>query len=71
MDFLRNGTKLDIDDGHYLPSFIAANVDQLSMNADARRALRELKLLTVNDDEDKEKEEAEALKKASEDKKSA
>ena len=41
------------------------------MNADARRALRELKILTVNDDEDKEKEEAEAQKKASEDKKSA
>jgi len=72
MEFNRNGTKLDINDGHYQPSFIAANVDELSKNDDARKALRELKLLTVNEEEDKAKEVAEATaKKASEDKKSA
>ena len=71
MEFNRNGEKLDVGDGHYQPSFIAANVDQLSQNADARKALRELKLLTVNEEEDKEREDAEAAKKkASEDKKS-
>jgi len=27
MEFNRNGEKLDVGDGHYQPSFIAANVD--------------------------------------------
>lgn len=55
MDFIMNGEKLPVNDEHYQPSFIAADVNELSKDVEARRALRELKLLTVNEEDEKEK----------------
>ena len=68
MEFLRNGIKLDINEQHYEPTFIASNVDELSNNQDARKILRDRQLLTLA--EDKIPEETEVSKKASEEKKS-
>jgi len=44
MEFFHKDARLNINAEHYYPSFIARDVEELSQNANTRKALRQYKI---------------------------